>query len=119
MDKMETMEIFQKNMEEAGFTTDFIIQSLHYFNELEEEREVQEINNIIDVIDYYSRTGSFTCNSLQSFYNLHNFRQDLAKLYNWDSNNILSYSDFFEDIEKFEIQVLYVLYFKFYPQEEN
>ena len=116
---MEKMEIFKENLEEAGFTNDFIVQTLHYFNLIKMEKEVEELNNLLEAIDYYNRTGSFTCNSLQSFYNLHNFTKDLAKLYNWDNNNILNYADFFEDIEKFEIQVLYVLYFEFYPQEEE
>ena len=112
---MEKMEIFKNKLEEAGFTADFITQALHYFNHLKMEGEAQEISNLLEVIDYFNITGSFTYNSLQSFYNLSNFIKDLTKLYNWDTSNILNYPDFFEDIEKFEIQVLYVLYFEFYP----
>ena len=119
MEKIEKMEVFQKNLEEAGFTKDFIIQALHYFNELRREGEVQEIPTLIEVIDYYSKIGSFTCNSLQSFYNIYNFREDLYKLYQYDMHNMINFCDYFENIEDFEIEVLYTLYFEFFPQEEE
>ena len=112
------MDQFKNNLEKAGFTTDFIGQALQYFNELRREGEIQEIPNLIDVIDYYSKIGSFTCNSLQSFYNLHNFREDLYKLYQYDTNNMMDFLDYFNNIEKFEIQVLHVLYFEFFVTEE-
>ena len=115
----ERIEIFKKNMEEAGFTSDFIVQALHYFNQLKEEGEVQEINSLIEVIDYYSKTGSFTYNSLQSFYNLYNFREDLYKLYFYDTHNSLDFFVYFENIEEFEIRILYTLYLEFYPREEE
>ena len=125
MEKIEKMEVFQKNLEEAGFTSDFIVQALHYFNELRREGEIQEIPNLIDVIDYYSKIGSFTCNSLQSFYNIYNFREDLYKLYQYDTNNMMDFLDYFDNIEKFEIKILYkikilyTLYINFYPREEE
>ena len=112
---MDKMEIFQKNMEKAGFTTDFISLALHYFIEIRREGEVQEIDDLLDVIHYYSQTGSFTYNSLQSFYNLHNFREDLYKLYRYDTSNIIDFSNYFENIENFELQVVYALYSVFYP----
>ena len=114
--KNEKMEIFKKNMEEAGFTTDFIGQALQYFNELREEGEFQELPNLIDVIDYYSKIGSFTCNSLQSFCNLYNFREDLNKLFEYDSHYLI---DYFYNIEGFELQVVYMLFYDFYPLEEE
>ena len=114
---MNKMEIFKNNLEEAGFTEDFIIQSLSYFNEISKEGEIQGLG-VEDTLSYFNKIGSFTCNALQSFYNLHNFREDLYKLYQYDTNNILNPIDFFQNIEKFEIQVLYTLYFEFYPQEE-
>ena len=116
---MEKIEIFKKNLEVAEFTNDFIVQALHYFNLLKSEKEVQELNNLLEAIDCYSRDGSFTCNSLQSFYNLSNFRADLYKLYQYDTNNSMDFLDYFYNIEVFELQVLYVLYFEFYPQEEE
>ena len=119
MENIEKMEVFQKNLEEAGFTKDFIIQALHYFNELRREGEIQGIPNLIEVIDYYDKTGSFTYNSLQSFYNIYNFREDLYKLYQYDMNNVMDFLDYFYKIEDFEIQVLYVLYLEFYPREEE
>ena len=119
MDKIEKMEVFQKNLEEAGFTNDFIIQALHYFNELRREGEIQGIPNLIEVIDYYDKTGSFTYNSLQSFYNIYNFREDLYKLYFYDTHNSLDFFVYFENIEEFEIRILYALYLEFYPREEE
>ena len=119
---MDKMELFKKNMEEDGFTTDFISQALQYFNELKREGEIEEINNIIDVINYYSKTGSFTYNTLKLFYNLHNFREDLYKVYQYGNNDFL---DHFDNIERFEIKILYkikilyTLYINFYPREEE
>ena len=71
---MKKMEIFKKNLEEASFTTAFIKKALEYFNELEEEKEVEEVATIEEVIDYYNRCGSFTCNTLQSETNLKDLR---------------------------------------------
>ena len=119
--KNEKMGIFKNNLEEAGFTDDFIVQALRYFTELEEEREVQEINNIIDVIDYFAKVGSFTCNILQSEDNLKDLRQDLYKLYQHDLHNMINFFDYFYNIEEFEMEIIYTLYFEFYPhlQEEE
>ena len=115
----EKMEIFKNNLERQGFSQEFIKKSLEYFNELEEERELQEINTIIDVIDYYSKSGNFTCNSLQSELNLKDFRKDIYKLHACDLNNILNPLDYFENIEEFEIEILYTLYLEFFPREEE
>ena len=125
MEKMDKMETFKNNLEKAGFTTDFIGQALQYFNELRREGEIQELPNLIDVIDYYSKTGSFIYNTLQLFYNLHNFREDLYKVYQYGTNNPMDFLDQFDNIEKFEIKILYkikilyTLYINFYPREEE
>lgn len=119
MDKFKkNMEEFKKNLKEAGFTYDFIQQALHYFSEIIEEAELEGIS-VEDTLHYYNRAGSFTCNSLQSFYNLYNFREDIAKLYTWDINNSLNLNDYFDNIEEFELQVLYTLFYEFFPQEEE
>ena len=112
--KNEKMEIFKKNLESQDFSTEFIQLALNYFNELEEEMEVQELN-IEEVIQYYNKIGSFTCNTSQSEENLINFRKDIAKLSDCDTNKILNLAKFFENIEGFEIEILYCLCFEFYP----
>ena len=112
--KNEKMEIFKKNLESQDFSTEFIQLALNYFNELEEEMEVQELN-IEEVIQYYNKIGSFTCNTSQSEENLINFRKDIAKLSDFDTNKILNLAKFFENIEGFELQILYCLYYEFYP----
>ena len=112
---MDKMDQFKNNLEKAGFTTDFIGQALQYFNELRMEGEFQELP-LIDVIDYYSKIGSFTCNSLQSFCNLYNFREDLYKLFEYDNHYLI---DYFSEIERFELQVFYNLFLYYYPQEEE
>ena len=118
MEKMEKMEIFKKNLEEASFTTDFIIQALNYFNELEDEKEANDsYNKVIEVIDDCNRCGSFTYSNIQSELNLIDFRKDLYKLFQHDMNNLMNFLDYFFDIEEFELQVLNVLYYEFYPQE--
>ena len=108
------MEVFKNNLEGQGFSTEFIKKALEYFTELNEEMEVQEMEGIEDVIDYFDRCGSYTCNILQSEENLINFRLDILKLFDSDNNNILDFSKYFENIEKFEIQILYVLFYEFY-----
>ena len=117
--KKEKMEVFKRNMEEANFSNEFIQLALNYFSELQEEMEVQEMKTIEEVIDYFARIGSYTCNTLQSENNLKEVREDLYLLYTKDYNNILDFNLYFENIEDFEISVLYVLYFEFYPQEEE
>ena len=119
LEKSKKIEIFKKNLGGHGFSLEFIQKSLEYFNELEEEMEVQEMTTIEEVIDDYNRCCSFTCNSLQSELNLRYFRKDLYKLFQYDTNNLMNFLDYFYDIEDFEIQILYVLYFEFYPQEEE
>ena len=108
-------EDFKNNLE--GFSPEFIQRALNYFNELEEEMEAGEYNILEEVLDYYNRIGSYTCNSFQSELNLINFREDLYLLYIKDSNNFLEFYLYFENIEHFEISILYSLYFNFYPNE--
>ena len=117
--KNRKMEEFKKALEEANFSLEFIKKSLEYFNELEEEKEIEELNNLGEVIDYFARVGSYTCNSLQSEENLKELREDLYLLYLKDSYNILKFSKYFENIEEFEIQILYVLFYDFYTEWEE
>ena len=111
-------EIFHRNMEEAGFTNDFIVQALKYFNELEEDRKIQEMNNIKEVIDHYGMVGSFTCSILKSEENLKELREDIALLKE-DYPEMLDLNLYFINIEHFEISMLYLLFYEFYPQEEE
>ena len=114
---MKKMEIFKKNLEEASFTTDFIIQALNYFNELEEEKEANDFyNKVEEVIDDYNRCGSFTYNTLQSELNLKDFRGDIAILKE-DYPELLDLNLYFRNIEAFEISILYLLYYNFFPEE--
>ena len=115
---MEKMEIFKKNMEEAGFTTDFIGQALHYFTELEDEREVQELETLEEVIDYYKKIGSYTCSTMKTEENLLSLRDDISIIIDY-SDGIMEPYKFFKNIEEFETQMLYTLYFNFYPREED
>ena len=112
---MKKMETFKKNVTEAGFTEEFVNQALNYFNETEKESRVQVLS-LEDILGYLS---SFTCNALQSEINLINLRKNLYKLYQYDTNNLMNFLDYFYNIEEFELQVLYVLYYEFYPQEES
>ena len=117
--KNEKMEVFKKNLEEQGFSQKFIQRALNYFTELNEEIEVQVLNNIELAIQYFDRCGSYTCNTLQSEENLREIRKDILKLFNCDTNNILNFNTYFENIEEFEIQILYTLFYEFYPREEE
>ena len=118
MKKIEDMEFFKETLKKYNFTQDFIKKALEYFKELYNEMEVQELGSIEEILDYFSKIGSFTCNALQSENNLKDLRYDINRLYAFDLNNILNPVDYFQDIEKFEIQVLYVLYFEFYLTEK-
>lgn len=113
---MDKMEIFQRNMEEAGFTSDFIVQALKYFRELEEEMKIEEINNIEKVISYYSMAGSFTCSIEKSEENLKDLRKDIALLK--EDYPELNLELYFSNIEKFEIDIIYLLFYYYYPKEE-
>ena len=116
--KIENMEKFKNNLENEKFSSEFIQLALNYFNELEEEKELKEMATIEEIIDYYAKKFSFTWNTLKSETNLKEVRKDLYLLREKDSNNLLEFNMYFENIEMFEIYVLYALYFEFYPEEE-
>ena len=119
MEKMEKMEQFKKNLEEASFTTGFIKKALEYFNELEEEKEANDFyNKVEEVIDDYNRCGSFTFNTIQSELNLKDFRGDIAILNDYRPD-VLDLDLYFKNIEAFEVSILYLLYCNFYPEEDN
>ena len=119
MKKMEKMEIFKKNLEDHGFSTEFIKKALDYFNELEDEKEANDFyNKVEEVIDDYNRCGSFTYNTIQSELNLKDFRGDISILKE-DYPELLDLNLYFRNIEAFEISILYVLYYDFYPEEDN
>ena len=113
----EKMEIFKKNLEEANFSQEFVQKAIQYFNELQEEGKIQGLN-VEDTLGYYAKVGSFTCNASQSETNLKDLRYDINRLYTFDLNNILNLNDYFSNIEEFELQVLYTLFYEFYPQKE-
>ena len=117
MEKIEIMEFFKRTLKNYSFSKEFIEKSLMYFHQLYNEMEVQELKNLEEVLDYFYRAGSFTCNAFQSEINLKDLRYDINRLYAFDLNGILNPIDFFQNIEKFEIQVLYVLYFEFFVTE--
>ena len=117
--KNEKMEIFKNNLEVQGFSLKFIQRALNYFKELGGEIEVQELNNFEFAIQYFDRCGTYTFNTLQSEENLREIRKDILKLFNCDTNNILNLNTYFENIEEFEIQILYTLFYEFYPREEE
>ena len=114
--KNEKMEIFKKNMEVQGFSKKFILKALEYFTELNEEKVSSGYNSLEEVIDYYNHCGSFTCNTLQSEENLKELREDIDILKEWYIET-LNLDLYFTNIEKFEIQILYILLFEFYPRE--
>ena len=122
MKNEKNMEEFKKNLESHNFSAKFIQLALNYFKELHEEMEVNyyedfKFNSIEDVIDFYAKSLSFTWDTFSSENNLKDLREDLYLLYVKDSNNFLEFNLYFENIEMFEIYVLYTLYFEFYPQE--
>ena len=117
MEKIESMEFFKRTLKINSFSKEFIEKSLMYFHQLYKEMEVQELKNLEEVLDYFARVGSFTCDAFQSEINLKDLRYDINRLYAFDLNGILNPVDYFQNIEKFEIQVLYVLYFEFFVTE--
>ena len=113
--RVEKMETFIKNLEGQGFSQEFIKKSVNYFTELEEEREVQEIINIEEVIEQHNKCGSYTCNILETENNLKELRGDIALLKD-EYPELLDLNLYFTNIEHFEISILYLLYFGFYHQ---
>ena len=119
MEKMEKMEIFKKNLETLNLSNDFIKKALDYFNELEDEKEANDFyNKVEEVIDDYNRCGSFTYNTIQSELNLKDFRGDIAILNDYYPE-LLDINLYFKNIEAFEISILYLLYYNFYPVEDD
>ena len=119
MKKMEKMEIFKNNLEALNLSNDFIKKALDYFNELEDEKEANDFyNKVGEVIDDYNRCGSFTYNTIQSELNLKDFRGDIAILKE-DYPELLDLNLYFRNIEAFEISILYLLYYNFFPDEDD
>ena len=77
------------------------------------------MEGIEDVIQYFDTCGWYTYNTLNTEDNLKDFRSDILELFNCDTNNIMDFSKYFENIEEFEIQILYTLFYEFYPREEE
>ena len=117
MNMKNDMGQFKRNMEEANFSQEFVQKAIEYFKGLENEMEIQEMNSLEESINYFATIGSYTCDTLQSENNLKDFREDIHLLK--DYNNILNFNLYFENIEEFEIDMLYVLYFEFYPCEDE
>ena len=116
---MEKMEVFKKNLETLNLSNDFIKKALDYFIELEEEKEANDFyNKVEEVIDDYNRCGSFTYNTIQSELNLKDLRKDIALLKD-EYPELLDLNLYFTNIEAFEISILYVLYYNFYPEEDD
>ena len=115
----ERMEQFKNNLEGNGFSQGFIKKSLDYFNELEEEKEANDFyNKVEEVIDDYNRCGSFTFNIIQSELNLKDLRGDITILKE-KYPELLDLDLYFKNIEAFEVSILYLLYYNFFPEEDD
>lgn len=112
------MEIFKNNLEEQGFSSEFIQKALEYFGELVEEKEIDDYNSLEEVINYYNQNGSFTFNKYKSEENLKELKEDILFLKE-QYPELLNLDLYFTNIEHFEISILYLLFYEFYPQEEE
>lgn len=112
------MEIFKNNLEEQGFSSEFIQKALEYFGELVEEKEIDDYNSLEEVINYYNQNGSFTFNKYKSEENLKELKEDILFLKE-QYPELLDLDLYFTNIEHFEISILYLLFYEFYPQEEE
>ena len=115
--KNEKMEIFKNNLNCLNLSNAFIKKAIEYFAELEEEKNVSDYKTVEDVIDYYNQCGSFTFNTHQSEENLI-YREDIALLKE-EYPDLLDLNLYFKNVEAFEISILYLLYYNFYPEEDN
>ena len=111
--KNNKMEVFKKNLASLGLSQGFIFKALEYFNELEEERELQEMDDLLEVIQYYDKIGSYTCNTNLSEINLIDFRRDLL-IIKEEFPKSLNLELYFKNIESFELQLLYCLNYLYY-----
>ena len=115
MIKLDYKKIKKKLMNN-NLSYEFINLLLKYIDDLKEEADIQSFKNISDSLNYYNKLGGVTVYSKDI--KLKDFRNDIKILYQSGGDEVFKLDDYFNDINKFELDLLYYIYINFIEEYE-
>ena len=117
MIRLEYKKIRKKLMNN-NLSYDFINLMLKYINDLKEEADIQSFKNIGDSLKYYNELGGVTVYTNDINVKLKDYRNDIRILYENGGGEVFLLREYFTNINKFELDLLYYIYINFIEGNE-
>ena len=117
MIKLDYKKIKKKLMSN-NLSYEFINLVLKYVEDLKEEADIQSLKSIKDSLNYYNELGGVTVYTKDINEKLKEYRNDIRILYENGGGEVFKLDDYFNNINKFELDLLYYIYINFIEEYE-
>ena len=96
---------------------EFINLILKYIKDLNEEADIQSLKSLKDSLNYYNELGGVTVYT--DDIKLKEYRNDIRILYENGGDEVFKLEDYFININKFELDLLFYIYKEFIEENES
>ena len=117
MIKLDYEKIKEKLINES-LSYNFISLVLKYVEDLKEEADIQSFKSLKDSLNYYNELGGVTVHTEEINLKLKDYRSDIRLLYEKGGDEVFKLDDYFNDINKFELDLLFYIYINFIEENE-
>ena len=117
MIKLDYKKIKEKLMNN-NLSYEFINLILKYVKDLKEEADIQSLKSLKDSLKYYNNLGGVTVYTEDINLKLKDYRSDIRILYQSGGDEVFKLDDYFNDINKFELDLLFYIYINFIEENE-
>ena len=97
---------------------EFINLILKYIEDLKEEADIQSFKSIGDSLKYYNGLGGVTVYADDINSKLKEYRNDIRILYENGGDEVFKLEDYFINVNKFELDLLFYIYIDFIEENE-
>ena len=117
MIKLDYKKIKKKLMSN-NLSYEFINLVLKYVEDLKEEADIQSLKSIKDSLNYYNELGGVTVYNNEIYLKLKDYISDIRILYESGGGEVFLLREYFTNINKFELDLLYYIYINFIEEYE-
>ena len=118
MIKLDYEKIKEKLMNN-NLSYEFINLILKYVKDLIEEADIQSLKSISESLKYFSDLGGVTVYTDEINLKLKEYRSDIRILYEKGGDEVFKLDEYFTNIHKFEIDLLFYIYIEFIEENES
>ena len=108
----------KKKLMNNNLSYEFINLILKYIVDLKEEADIQSFISLKDSLNYYNELGGVTVYTEDINLKLKEYRNDIRILYQNGGDEVFKLGEYFTNINKFELDLLYYIYIEFIEENE-